>query len=265
MMNNETDTANDTDTKMQMHNRLTQAQLEAIEHEIKSTQPLTSYLLPIDVLLRQYSYPSNDGISTGDNYSCDSSGDGFRAVAQHPGYAEAAAFLSTKYKFLRRVRGDGNCYYRAFLYSLCEHLLRSCCFKRDNHRAEFIRLKEVVNNSLKWVCRYGYEEYTIDMFWEELVELFNFIEVASNTVSEERDDDDGGGGPKRETTCNTRFDNALQQLHSKLNEENAVSAFTGRLPHPTNFFLTNNFFPASFITRPRIIALGSCVSWQRHK
>ena len=220
MMNNETDTANEIDTKMQMHNhRLTQAQIEAIEHEIKSTQPLASHLLPIDVLLHQYSNTNNDGISTGDNYSCDSS-DGSRAVAQHPGYAEAAAFLSTKYKSLRRVRGDGNCYYRAFLYSLCEHLMRSC-FIRDNHHAEFTRLKELVNNSLKWVCRHGYEEYTIDTFWEEMMELFDFIGGASTTVPEKVDD---GDGSKSETTCNMRLENALQQLHSKLNEENAVSA-----------------------------------------
>ena len=33
--------------------QLTTAQLEAIENEIKSTQPLTSQLLPIAILLQQ--------------------------------------------------------------------------------------------------------------------------------------------------------------------------------------------------------------------
>lgn len=209
-----TDSTNGADPQMQHH--LTQAQLMAIEHEIKSTQPLTSHLLPIDVLLQQY-FPTNSGGNSTGNNSHSVSGDA-HAAAQHPGYAEAATFLSTKYKSLRKVRGDGNCYYRAFLYSMCEHLLTSLI--RDNHHAEFTRLNGVVNKSLKRVCQYGYEENTIEMFWEELVELFNFIKGAASTGY----DDVDGGESKSASTCNKKFENALQSLHSKLNEENSVSA-----------------------------------------
>ncbi len=202
-------------TNFQMQHRLTQAQLEAIEHEIKSTQPLTSQLLPIDVLLQQYCFANSEVNNGTVNNSPSRSGD----VAQHLGYAEAATFLSTKYKSLRKVRGDGNCYYRAFLYSMCEHILRGLI--RDNHYAEFTRVKEVVNNSLAWVCGFGYEECAIDMFWEELVELFSFIEVTC--AESEEVDFDNGGESKSATTCNKIFVNAMQKLHSKLNEENAVS------------------------------------------
>ena len=221
MIDETSDNAKDTD--FQMQHRLTQAQLEAIEHEIKSTQPLTSQLLPIDVLLQQYFFTNCEVNNDTVNNSIRSKSGDARAVAQHLGYAEAATFLSTKYKSLRKVRGDGNCYYRAFLYSMCEHLL--CSLIRDNHYAEFTRLKEVAHNSLAWVCGFGYEECAIDMFWEELVELFSFIEGTSCAGSEEVVDDDNnnGGESKSATTCNKIFENAMQKLHSKLNEENAVS------------------------------------------
>ncbi|KAL7432898.1 hypothetical protein ACHAXH_005828 [Discostella pseudostelligera] len=274
MMNDETDHAtnaatddnnNDNTTQMTHHQQhlLTQTQLENIEQEIKSTQPLTSHLLPIHVLLQQYCgggiTMNSDNENNGMTRSGGDDDDHAIVIMQqqqqqqqqkqqlHPGFAKAATYLSTKYKSLRKVRGDGNCYYRAFLYSLCEHLLRSLLIRNDNHHhhhhhhhhAEFTRLKEFVHKSLKWVCQYGYDEYTIDMFWEELVELFNFIEGATTTTStttsttgscelgdENNDDDDDDGKPKRGTTSrNVRFENAMHQLHSKLNEENATSDY----------------------------------------
>jgi len=52
------------------------------------------------------------------------------------------------------------------------------------------------------------------MFYDELVELFDFIEgaVKPNTDSEKDEE-------KKDTT----LESALEQLHTKLNEENAVS------------------------------------------
>ncbi|KAL7447766.1 hypothetical protein ACHAWC_000090, partial [Mediolabrus comicus] len=134
---------------------LTQAQLLAIENEIKLTQPLTSSLLPISTLLRQYSDHSAD---SNNNDSSDSNNSGGNEAA------------GTKYTSIRKIRGDGNCYYRAFLYALCECLLLRA--------SEFKRIKDQIVNSLKWVCQYGYDEMTIDMFHEELVDLLNFIEKA---------------------------------------------------------------------------------------
>jgi ubiquitin thioesterase protein OTUB1 len=184
-----------------LHNehRLTQVQLEAIENEIKSTQPLTSHLLPISVLAQQYN----------------ASGTSNNNDDEQRGFARAASFLCGKYSSFRKVRGDGNCYYRAFLYSMCERLLS----RRLDHRAdqydnaEFVRLKRTVNDSLIWVCRHGYDKYTIDMFHEELVDLFGFIEMASSETS----------GNHAKVAAAAPSENVMQQLHSKLNEENAVS------------------------------------------
>ena len=163
--------------------KLTAAQLEAIEADIKNQQ-LTSQLLPISVLLQQY---TNKEVEAA--------------------FIKGSTFLCTKYTSLRKIRGDGNCYYRAFLYSLCEHLVR------DNNNAEFYRLKEIVKGSLKWVCNYGYEEHTIEMFYDELVELFDFIEGVCIINNK-----------KKPSSSKDEVDNnIMNELHAKLNEENAVS------------------------------------------
>ena len=186
------------DSNEDNQHRLTTAQLEAIEQEIKSTQPLTSQLLPIAILLQQYTTTNanDDGTSN-----------------QQQGFIKGANYLCTKYTSIRKIRGDGNCFYRGFMYSLCEQLLRSL-LNNKNHD-EFYRLKEVITKSLKWVCQYGYDECTIEMFYDELVELFDFIEsvVKPNT--------DDGKDEKKDTL----LESALEQLHTKLNEENAVSIY----------------------------------------
>lgn len=192
--------ADGSDDAAQMNeHQLTQDQWEAIENEIKATQSLTSPLLPISVLLQQYT--TNGGDSENNNN-------------EQQGFIKGATFLSKKYNSLRKIRGDGNCYYRAFLYSLCEHLLRNLILNDNSQNAalEFGRLKDLITKSLKWVCQYGYEEYTIDMFYDELVELFDFIEKASLKKEDSTSD------------TNVLLESALQQLHTKLNEENAVSA-----------------------------------------
>eukprot|EP00984_Skeletonema_dohrnii_P035025 scaffold34598_cov85-Skeletonema_dohrnii-CCMP3373.AAC.1 len=191
------------DDDAQTQDKLTQAQLTAIENEIKSSQPLTSQLLPISALLHQYS-------TTAANEQ-----------QQSAGFIQSAQFLSTKYTSLRRVRGDGNCYYRAFLYSLCEHLLlRNSNNNETGGSKEFSRIKTTIVNSLKWVCQFGYEEMTIDMFHEELVDLFDFIDVSA-ADNNDKSASTAAGATKDESNRN----NAQQQLHSKLNEENSTSDY----------------------------------------
>lgn len=81
----------------------TQAQLEAIEQEIKATQPLTSELLEISTLREHY--PAEESTS---KY-----------------FLLGVNELEHRYGKLRKTRGDGNCYYRSFLYRLCETLLHN--------------------------------------------------------------------------------------------------------------------------------------------
>ena len=188
--------------------KLTQAQLASIENEIKSTQPLTSQLLPISTLIHQYTILDEDG----------------QHDQQHmaAGFISSAKFLEQKYTSLRRVRGDGNCYYRAFLYSLCEHLLMRS--GGGGGPREFSRIKETIVNSLKWVCQFGYEEMTIDMFYEELVELLDFIE---KSLSANNNNSPSTAAVKEESNNDDTAQQLLllQQLHTKLNEENSTSDY----------------------------------------
>jgi ubiquitin thioesterase protein OTUB1 len=158
--------------------RLTQAQLESIENEIKNNQPLTSNLFQIGILAQQYADSEQQH--------------------QNSGFKRGVQFLCTKYTSIRKVRGDGNCYYRAFLYALCEKLLS------NNTSVEYYRIRRIVDESLAWVCQFGYEEYTIDMFHEELVDLFTFIDTSYST---------------------SEYDSMQQQLHTRLNEQNATSDY----------------------------------------
>jgi ubiquitin thioesterase protein OTUB1 len=88
----------------------TQAQLEAIEQDIKDNQALTSQLRDLDSLRHQYD------TSTGEQED-----DIFADASKY--FLLGIQALQKKYSKLRTIRGDGNCYYRAFLYSLCEKLL----------------------------------------------------------------------------------------------------------------------------------------------
>ena len=195
----------------QKQHQLTEAQLKAIEKEVEATQPLAFPLMPIDVLLQQYSSSDENGNDGGEQ--------------QQQGFLQSATFLSKKYKSLRKIRGDGNCYYRAFLYAVCEHLLRCLFDNNPQNQSEFRRLKDIVDNALKWVCQYGYEEDMIGMFHEELVEVFDSIEKA-NTKEE--------GSPKD-------LDDALHQLHSSMNEDNVSDCFL--LSIPSLYFLLGEDVP----------------------
>jgi hypothetical protein len=92
----------------------TQAQLEAIEQEIKASQALTSELKDLDPLRQQYK-----------SYTGDGGEDAAAAAAASKYFDLGIQALQKTYSKMRTIRGDGNCYYRAFLYSLCEKLLLS--------------------------------------------------------------------------------------------------------------------------------------------
>ena len=87
----------------------TQDQLEEIRQEIRKEQPLTSDLMPLEALRKNYEPGSN--------------------------FDKGVTVLANDYSGVRSVRGDGNCYYRAFLYSLCEKLF-------DAKQEEKVRLKK---------------------------------------------------------------------------------------------------------------------------
>jgi len=136
--------ADETPSGAEAYNQ-TQAQLDAIEQEIKATQPLTTEQQDLAALKPQY---------------------------------EAKYFLlgidelAQKYAKIRQTRGDGNCYYRSFLYSLSEKLLEDT--------SERSRVLKYVKESNQFVTSVGgYSEMAIDMFYESLVEFLEGLSSAS--------------------------------------------------------------------------------------
>ena len=59
---------------------------------------------------------------------------------------------------MRRVRGDGNCFYRGLLFGLLEHLLSYLQTAPEAAQTEITRLSKAVADSRDTLLRTGYEE-----------------------------------------------------------------------------------------------------------
>lgn len=85
------------------------------------------------------------------------------------GFIVGIEYLSRQYSSMRRVRPDGNCFYRAFLYSYLDTLrqMRDIEYAVDE-KSRFLRL---INESKEKLEALGYMEYTYEEFLTELVSL----------------------------------------------------------------------------------------------
>jgi ubiquitin thioesterase protein OTUB1 len=145
--------------------RQTEARMEEIEAETKK-QPLTSERCPVANLEEQYADSDANFIA------------GLKA-------------LQEDYGQMRTVRGDGNCYYRAFLYSLVEHVMRNAA--EGQRILDYFKTK-----SWKDVLAQGYDEMALEIFYESVVDLL-------------------------ERVVNGTTDAAA--FHAEMNEENATSDY----------------------------------------
>lgn len=161
----------------------TRAQMEAIDHEVRANQRLTSELLDISKLA--------DGFSVINNGS-----------PTNIGFRQGCDYLATQYKSYRAVRGDGNCYYRAFLFALVEQVC-----KKSTTADELKRISEYVGRSIEDVIKCGYDRFTIDMFHEEMVELLSAV------------------AKEKEQQENTTASSISSTMYGRLNEENATSDY----------------------------------------
>ena len=122
--------------------RQTEARLKEIEEELKK-QPLTSNLRPLSDLEAQYK--ESDG-----------------------NFLAGVKALEKDYKHIRIIRGDGNCYYRAFLYRLAEQI-------RENPKEGDRILQWLKKDSWEKVLAAGYDEMAIETFYDMLVDLLERI------------------------------------------------------------------------------------------
>ena len=90
--------------------------------------------------------------------------------ADSPGFIPGIDFLSVQYRNMRRVRGDGNCFYRAFIFSYLENLLSEYqCVgeKRNSAVKEKSRITGIILNSKsELVEKHSYSEIAIESFQE---------------------------------------------------------------------------------------------------
>lgn len=91
--------------------------------------------------------------------------------AKAPNFLGGIQHLKTRYKSYRPVRGDGNCYYRAFLYSLIEGLLVGATDQTETQRL----VEQFKTVSWKSVLDAGYDAMAMEVFYECVVELLDDI------------------------------------------------------------------------------------------
>mmetsp|Transcript_13266 Transcript_13266/g.15325 ORF Transcript_13266/g.15325 Transcript_13266/m.15325 type:complete len:283 (-) Transcript_13266:887-1735(-) len=85
--------------------------------------------------------------------------------------------LCEKYSSLRRIRGDGSCFFRGFIYILMENLVRD---KSEGKEIEFNRVKELFDKSLGYLVEVGYTAITIEIFCEFAVEFMKESKFPKN-------------------------------------------------------------------------------------
>lgn len=124
--------------------RQNEARLEEIENAIKET-PLTSERRPLEALKAEYQSSETQFVQ------------GIDALVN-----------VQNYKNMRVIRRDGNCYYRAFLYSLVEGI------REDPKEGQEV-LNRIKKESWEKILEAGYDEMMIESFYETLVELLERV------------------------------------------------------------------------------------------
>ena len=90
-----------------------------------------------------------------------------------PGFLLGINHLAKKYNKLRKVRGDGNCFYRAFFFGYLECLLLK--YKEETQKKsaniERERILDIIINSKNELIEYGYNEIAFESFYDIVIEV----------------------------------------------------------------------------------------------
>lgn len=82
------------------------------------------------------------------------------------GFQPGVVLLAQSHRGWHRVRGDGNCFFRAFMFSLVSQL------QLAQHAGELARLTEFMSSSLDLLERAGYERLGVETFQEMTLDFF---------------------------------------------------------------------------------------------
>ncbi|EMS61506.1 Ubiquitin thioesterase otubain-like protein [Triticum urartu] len=93
---------------------------------------------------------------------------------------EKIKLLGEQYDALRRTRGDGNCFYRSFMFSYLEHILET------QDRAEVERILKNIEQCKKTLSGLGYIEFTFEDFFSMFIEeLQNVLQGHETSIGPE--------------------------------------------------------------------------------
>ncbi|XP_067680303.1 ubiquitin thioesterase OTUB1-like [Haliotis asinina] len=121
----------------------TLAQQRNIEKEITDSQSLVSEQLSVEELIEEYA--KEDEI-----------------------YRKKLDDLRSRYKNVRKTRGDGNCFFRAFGFSYLEKLLAD--------DTDMPRFKEIASKSKDELVTLGFPQFTIEDFHETFMDIITQVE-----------------------------------------------------------------------------------------
>ncbi|XP_021900255.1 ubiquitin thioesterase otubain-like isoform X1 [Carica papaya] len=88
---------------------------------------------------------------------------------------EKIKVLSGQYSAIRRTRGDGNCFFRSFMFSYLEHILES------QDREEVDRIKVNIEECRKTLQSLGYADFTFEDFFSLFLEQLDSVLQGSGT------------------------------------------------------------------------------------
>ncbi|KAG9458536.1 hypothetical protein H6P81_003044 [Aristolochia fimbriata] len=93
---------------------------------------------------------------------------------------EKIKILEESYAAIRRTRGDGNCFFRSFMFAYLEHILES------QDEAEVARIRACVERCKKTLQTLGYADFTFeDFFLIFLEQLDSVIQGHEDSISDE--------------------------------------------------------------------------------
>lgn len=88
---------------------------------------------------------------------------------------EKIKVLGGQYSAIRRTRGDGNCFFRSFMFSYLDHILES------QNQAEVDRVKANVEKCRKTLQSLGYADFTFEDFFSLFIEQLDSVLQGNET------------------------------------------------------------------------------------
>ncbi|KAL5105303.1 Ubiquitin thioesterase OTUB1 [Taenia crassiceps] len=132
-----------------------QSQQEEIEKAIKESGPLVSEPLPLSTLAEDFN--------------------------EHTVYLEKLELLKKRYSKIRRLRRDGNCFYRAFGFAYLEYLMQG------NRKEEAKRFIRFCDECKEFLISVGYTEFTVEDFHEQFTGMVEKLVLQESSLSELED------------------------------------------------------------------------------